>query len=99
MYKATPEIRTPAVKGNSACLVLLTVLLLAQATALPDVGTVPTDGEEPRFVDDFEAGLNKWELEGAHAVSVVDSGDPAHKQVLELRADGLVWALVRGSDR
>lgn len=63
------------------------------------IGVGSAAADQQRFLDDFEAGLRGWRLGGAHAIAVVDSGDPAHGRVLELRADGLVYALVRGSDR
>ena len=55
-------------------------------------------GERLRFFDDFEGDLKSWRLVGDHALSLVESGDAGHQKVLELRANGLVYALVRGSE-
>ncbi len=52
-----------------------------------------------RFRDDFKGDLSGWELVGAHAVRIRDSGDPEHGRVLELEPDGSVAALVKGSDQ
>ena len=52
-----------------------------------------------RFDDDFSDGLSRWELSGAQAISIQESGDPAHGRVLVLEPDGWdVYALMRGSD-
>jgi hypothetical protein len=53
----------------------------------------------PRFSDDFEKGLDGWDLYGDGEAFVQPSGDPAHRKVLVLRASGDVLALVRGSER
>ena len=51
------------------------------------------------FRDDFESGLAGWEISDPAAVGIVDSGDPEHGAVLELRpAHARLHALVRGSE-
>jgi hypothetical protein len=50
------------------------------------------------FSDDFNDGLRRWDVLGARAVTVRESGDAAHGAVLELVPDGDVIALIRGSD-
>ncbi|HEX5133190.1 MAG TPA: hypothetical protein VFX92_11980 [Candidatus Krumholzibacteria bacterium] len=52
-----------------------------------------------RFTDDFEKGLDRWEITGEGGAFVQESGDPVHRKVLVLRPQGDVLALVRGSDR
>src|SRR4051812_13805577 len=47
--------------------------------------------------DDFEHGLAKWEIYGENAVLIQDSRDPAHKNVMVLRPQGDVLALVKGT--
>lgn len=51
-----------------------------------------------RFVDDFERGLDAWEVYGDSGVMIRDSGDPKHGHVLLLRPQGDVLALIRGSE-
>lgn len=58
----------------------------------------PASGEQTRFVDTFDGGLSGWQLVGAQAISIADSGDPEHGDVLVLEPDGTVLALVDGSD-
>jgi hypothetical protein len=57
----------------------------------------PANGEETRFVDTFDGDLSGWQLTGAQAISIADSGDPGHGKVLVLEPDGTVLALVDGS--
>lgn len=68
------------------CLVLCT---------LPPKGA----GAQPRFVDDFEDDLDGWEIFGDGGALVQQTDDPAHGQVLVLRPQGDVYALVRGSEK
>lgn len=73
--------------------------LLALITAhSPSVGAASQAGQV-QFRDDFGGDLSGWELVGAHAVRIRDSGDPEHGRVLELAPDGAVAALVKGSDQ
>lgn len=58
----------------------------------------PASGEQARFVDTFDGDLSAWQLVGAQAISIVDSGDPEHGDVLVLEPDGTVLALVDGSE-
>ncbi|MDH3523156.1 MAG: hypothetical protein OES32_06175 [Acidobacteriota bacterium] len=58
----------------------------------------PANGEETRFTDTFDGDLSGWQLVGAQAISIADSGDREHGKVLVLEPDGTVLALVDGSD-
>lgn len=49
------------------------------------------------FSDDFESGLDGWEITGG-GVSITSSGDAAHGSVLVLDPHGDVLALIRGSE-
>jgi hypothetical protein len=87
----------PAILRARRCAVLVSLLLSGVATlagARPEAGT-------PIFTDDFESGLSRWVPGGTGAdgsIDVHDAGD-AHGQVLRLRSNGDVHALIRGSDR
>jgi hypothetical protein len=70
------------------------VLVVVVATALV---SAPQGGV--LFSDDFEHGLTGWDVHGVDGVSIQPSGDPGHGQVLVLRPNGDVHALVRGSDQ
>lgn len=51
------------------------------------------------FSDDFEQGLQQWELSGKHRIHRIDSQDPAHGKVLALHPGGdNIYALVKGSE-
>ena len=51
------------------------------------------------FSDDFENGLGKWTVVGAESIKIIDSKDPAHKNILRLMPNGpAVYALVSGSE-
>jgi len=50
------------------------------------------------FTDDFESGLDRWEVIGAQYVRTEDSNDSAHGRVLVLEPGGDVLALIRGSE-
>ncbi|CAM2064333.1 hypothetical protein SCOR_03120 [Sulfidibacter corallicola] len=52
-----------------------------------------------RLTEDFENGLDRWVLDGAHGIRTVDSGDPAHGKVLELAAQGPVSVLAKDSEQ
>lgn len=49
------------------------------------------------FFDDFEHGLEGWDVYGTEGVAVIASGDPQHGHVLLLDPNGDVHALIRGS--
>ena len=51
------------------------------------------------FTDSFDRGLAAWDIYGADAAHIVDSGDPTHGDVLRLRPNGDVHVLIRGSER
>jgi hypothetical protein len=61
--------------------------------------TVPTRlAAQLRFTEEFEGDLSRWELMGAQAINIRESGDPEHGRVLVLEPHGDVYALIRGSD-
>jgi len=69
--------------------------LFAGAVSPPQVAT--KDGRD-LFVDDFESGLDRWEILGDRGVSLRDTDDARHETVLELTPNGDdVAALIRGS--
>lgn len=72
---------------------LLTVLALAAGSS-----PVLTQPKQLLFSDDFENGLGRWDVFGTDAVSIHATDDPAHKSVLQLRPNGDVVALIRGSE-
>lgn len=76
---------------RSAILLALPLFLLA----LHDARPLPA---QQRFSDDFEDDLTGWRRYGEQALRLVDSGDPSHGRVLELVPDGLVFAVVEGSE-
>jgi hypothetical protein len=51
-----------------------------------------------RFSDDFENGLTAWEIYGVNGALVLQSGDPNYGSVLELRPNGDVHVIIRGSE-
>ena len=51
-----------------------------------------------RFTEDFENGLDRWLLQGEHAITILETADSSHRRVLKLEPDGGVRALIRGSD-
>jgi hypothetical protein len=76
---------------------IATAVLLATAAgpagqeAVPDAPTL--------FTDDFEGGLDRWEILGENGVSLRRTDNDAHGTVLELTPNGDdVAALIRGSD-
>ena len=59
----------------------------------------PPPASDLLFSDDFEQGLQQWELSGGHRIPLIDSQDPAHGTVLALHPGGdNVYALVKGSE-
>ncbi len=73
---------------------LLTLTLLATATG-------PAHGQVALFSDDFESGLDGWEISDPTAITIIDSGEPDHGRVLRL-APSLAtkgYALIEGSER
>ena len=72
---------------------ILGASLSCLALTWPDLASA-----QVRFTDEFSGDLSGWELVGAHAIAIVESGDPDHGRVLEMRADGIVYALIRNSD-
>ncbi len=63
----------------------------AQQSTAPDAAAV--------FADDFEGGLDRWQILGRDGVSLLETDDRAHGSVLALTPNGDdVAALIRGSD-
>ena len=52
-----------------------------------------------RFSDNFEGDLSQWILIGDKAVKIIDSNDPVHNHVMELKPNGAVYALIKNSDK
>jgi hypothetical protein len=60
---------------------------------------VPVPGKSINFQDDFEKGLEKWDLVNADKIQMIDTGDPKHGKALCLHTGGeAVYALIKGSD-
>ena len=52
------------------------------------------------FSDDFENGLDNWELTSPYKIKIIESNDSAHKKVLELNTNGsAAYALIKGSEK
>ena len=52
------------------------------------------------FREDFESGMERWDVSDPIAIAVFDSGDPEHGKVLRMApADARLHALIRGSER
>ncbi len=52
------------------------------------------------FRDDFESGMDRWDVSDPSAIAIIDSSDPRHGQVLRMApAHARLHALVRGSER
>jgi hypothetical protein len=67
-----------------------------QATAATPA-VAQNDGE--LFSDDFEAGLEKWDVSNAEVMTIFDSGDAEHGHVFRLApAEAQIAALIRGSE-
>jgi hypothetical protein len=84
------------------------LLVAARLAVAPALGAVapdsPADGAAPAagrtlFEENFEGGLERWEVLGRGSARIVDSGDPEHGRVLALVPAGDAYALIRGSDR
>lgn len=67
------------------------------AVAFATVVAAGPTGRQDRFRDDFENGLDRWEIIG-DGVSIVASGDPGHGNVMQLDPHGDVLAVIRGSE-
>jgi hypothetical protein len=73
--------------------------LLLPTTAALSLDPQPRrDGERVVFSDDFERGLDRWDVIGENAVALRPSGDPRHGSVLQLTPNGDVAAVIRGSE-
>jgi len=54
---------------------------------------------EISFKDDFEKGLEKWDLVNGDKIGIIDSNNPEHGKVLCLHSGGeAVYALIKGSE-
>lgn len=65
--------------------------LLAGTTGVPAALALAPPAarqEAVLFTDDFERGLDAWDLLGVDSARLVPSGDPAHGRVLELTPNG-----------
>lgn len=72
---------------------------LARCLLVSTLGAMPA-GAQALFQEDFERGLDRWRLVAAREFSHVDSGDPRHGKVLQMKANGShVYALIRGSEK
>jgi hypothetical protein len=59
------------------------------------------EGPETRevFREDFESGMDRWDVSDPNAIAPIDSGDPKHRKVLRMAPGGArLHALIRGSD-
>ncbi len=51
------------------------------------------------FTDDFEHGLDRWQVQRAPFIRVVDSNDASHGKVMLLETAGDQYALIKGSEK
>ena len=75
--------------------------ICALSTMLALVAGPPAAHLQPSallFTDDFETGLDRWDILGVDAVAIHETADPAHGSVLQLTPNGDVLALMRGSE-
>jgi len=59
------------------------------------------EGPETRevFREDFESGMDRWDVSDPNAIAPIDSGDPDHGKVLRMApSDARLHALIRGSN-
>ncbi len=77
---------------------LLVALAFGAALSGGSVFAVGAPSADLKFRDDFEHGLSAWIVGGADNVGILDVGGE-HGNVLRLRSDGEVHALIRGSER
>jgi hypothetical protein len=56
-------------------------------------------GNKISFQDDFEKGMDKWDLVNPPKVRIIESGDSGHGKVLALYAGAPVHALIKDSER
>jgi len=59
------------------------------------------EGPETRevFREDFETGMDRWDVSDPNAIAPIDSGDPKHGKVLRMApSDARLHALIRGSN-
>jgi hypothetical protein len=77
----------------------LRTVALAACTLVAAQELVPVHLVAQRlFTEGFDGDLSRWELVGARAINVRDSGDPGHGRVLVLEPHGDVYALINDSD-
>ena len=82
-------------KGAGKTLSIMVFLLV-----LPLHGSTASDTRVELFSDDFENGLDQWEISNSEAIAIVDAGDSGHGKVLRMApSDARLRALIRGSDR
>ena len=81
-------------------LVSFTALLLAGFTIGANEPAPPApDRADVLLAEDFEDGLDHWEVIGKGTATLTPSGDPRRGAVLALVPNGDAAALIRGSDR
>jgi hypothetical protein len=75
------------------------VMFIVVLGALSGCTVSDSNSDNISFFDDFERSLAKWDLNAAHKIDVIDSGDPRFGNVLSLTpGHPRIYALVRGSE-
>jgi len=52
-----------------------------------------------RLSDNFEGDLSRWILIGDKSIKIINSNDPIHRHVMELKPNGAVYALIKDSNK
>jgi hypothetical protein len=76
-------------------------LFLSTLLSFTAIAAYSLQGAETRevFRDDFESGVDRWEVSDPNGIAPFDSGDPVHGKVLRMApSDTRVHALIRGSE-
>jgi hypothetical protein len=79
----------------------LPVLMLATLLPLFSINAYSTQGTETKelFRDDFESGMDRWDVSDTNAIAIIESGNPEHGQLLRMTpAHASLYALIRGSE-
>jgi hypothetical protein len=77
------------------------LLTLSTLLAFTSIGLSSMEGPEKKevFRDDFESGMDRWDVSDPSAIAPIDSGDPNHGKVLRMApSDARLHALIRGSE-
>lgn len=72
---------------------------LAALAACVAAAALPAAQSRVLFTDDFEAGLDRWQITGGAYVQVRPAGGDAHGRVMVLEPGGDVLALIKGSEQ